>query len=379
MRKRLICLPVIAGLCSSYTLATDNNSINATATYGADTNPHKLSELLKPDEEVYFIKGEINLKHKFFDKLHIEANAFKTQYEDDPRADEFNASANIDFQDLFKIGESQFSYQLSADYFTKDKTYVDRRTGFVGLFEGASIADRYDFNQLDYFAELMYLPTSYFEYGVSYKKSDRTYEVVEIPGLSNLDNANQTFTLGFEYKASDLGRIFMNGSFTQREYIDRRAKDLEGVNIVDSDLVFNYSTLNMGYIYRPNEETNWRYTYHYEERRDTTSGYYNATNGYLSISAVHKISQYQHLRAEVKYSKFTLVNLIDVEQEILEEDSYEEQGISVMLGYEWIIATLFTTNIALYVELEHANFDNLDPLYKFERSRAGAGIRWSAF
>jgi len=373
----MVCISI---LCPSEGLATDNNAVNATITYGADDNPHKLSETFKPEEAVNFIKGDFKLRTQLFKKLYVHARVTKTLYDDDPRADRFYGNAKLTLRDRFRLSGEKFKYKVSAGYRFNDKTFVSKRTGLVGTYAGQSIADRYDSDQQNYFAELIYIQNSIFEYGASYEQRDKAYEQLDIPGLSNLDYSHQKFTAGLEYKASDLGRFFMNGSFKQREYVDRRGRDLEdGNQIVGTDLLYNYATLNMGYIYRPNNDVRWRYTYNYEERRDTVTGYYNATSGYLAMSAIHRISDYQYLRARVKYSKFSLVNQIEINPETLEDDASEKQGVTAMLGYEWILATLFDTNLAVYVELEHSNFSNSDPFYTHEKSSASLGIRWSAF
>ncbi len=391
MHSRLIGkLAKISMVCSvlfttPLAMAADKNMFNATATYGLDDNPHELSETYKPEEAVNFLKGDFKFATQLFEVLDVKANITKVQYDDDPRADRYYGSAELRLKDLFSIGEQNFKYQIAADYQFEDKTYVNKRTGFVGVFAGESIADRYDYDQQSYFAELIYLHNDIFEYGASYQQRSKSFETIDIPGLANLDYDHQKFTAGFEYKASSLGRFFMNGTFKQREYLDRRGIDLESGNpIVDTDLVFNYSILNLGYIYQPNEDTRWRYTYNYTERRDTVTGYYNATGGFLGMAAVHRISDYQFLNASVKYLKFSLVNQIesqvdpDAMPETYEDDQRERQGVTINLGYEWIFATLYDTNIALYVELEHSNFENVDDFYTHEKSSASLGFRWSA-
>jgi hypothetical protein len=392
MRIRLLFKLATMTLLSSSILsvssisAADKNIINATATYGLDDNPHQLSAENKPEDPVSFLKADLKLAAQLLEILDVKAQVTKTQYGDDPRADRFSGMAELKLTDVFAIGDANFRYQIAADYEFEDMTYVNKRTGFVGVYNGESIADRYDYDQQTYHAELVYLQNSIFEYGASYQQRTKSFEALEISGLSNLDYDRQKLTSGFEYKASDLGRFFMNGSFTQREYLDRPGRDLETrEEMIGTNLAFNYATLNMGYIYRPNQDTRWQYTYNYEERRDTVSGFYNATSGFLGMSAVHRISDYQFLNAAVKYLKFSLVNQIesDVDPDSIpdtyEDDQRERQGITINLGYEWILATLYDTNLAIYVELEHSNFEHIDEFYTHDKTSASLGIRWSAF
>lgn len=379
MSKKLVSLLSIVSLCPMSLLATDNNAVNATIIYGADNNPHNLSKQLRPDEIEFFTYGEFKLRTKVIDTVYLHAKVDKSLYSDDARADEFKGTTSLTHRSRFKLFGSKFKYKLSANYRFKDKTYVSKRTGLVATNQGISIADRYDSEQTNYAAELLHQSSPIFEYGFKYQVRDKSYENYDAIGLSNFDHNHQRLELGFEYKASDVGRFFMNGASKQREYVNKRGKDLDGLDIANTNLIYNYLTLNLGYIYRPNDDVRWRYSYKYEERTDDISGYYNATSGHLSISAIHRISDYQYLRARVKYSKFSLVNQLEIDQDTLEEDNHEKQGVSAKIGYEWVLATLYDTNLAVYVDLEHSNFENSDPLYTYERSKFGLGIRWSAF
>ena len=358
--------------------ASDNEAINATIVYGLNTNPHKLSSELTPVEQEY-AAGEFKFRAKFFDTLYLAARADKSVYFDDARADEFNASASIAVRSKFKVFKKRFRYKIGANYRAKDKTYVSKTTGLVATFGGQSIADRYDSTQNNYIAELSYKPYKSLNVEFAYEGRDKTYEEFQIAGLSNLDYSHQRYRLGLEYKASSVGKFFLNGAFKQREYVDKRAKDLEGDDILDTDLIYDYFTTNIGYIYKPDKKTRWKYAYNYESRRDNSSGYYDGTSGYLSMSASYQLGDYHFIKGRFKYSKFSFENQLDEGDTPLDEDAKEKQGGTIMVGYEWVLATLFDNNLALYLELEHSTFTNTNLIYSYEQNKASAGIRWSVF
>ena len=280
---------------------------------------------------------------------------------------------------LSVIFKRKFKYKISANHRTKDKTYVSKTTGLVATFGGQSIADRYDSKQINYLAELSYKPYKYLKLETSYRVRDKSYQAFEIARLSNLDYSHQELVLGMEYKASEVGKFYLNVGVRQREYVDKRTKDLDGVDIIDSNLLYDYHEVNIGYIYRPSKDTRWKYSYQYEDRTDNGSGYFDANSGYLSIAGKYRLGDYHFLKSRVKYSRFSFINQLDPGEDPLDEDAKEKQGASLMVGYEWVVATLFDSNFALYLELEYSNFDNTNLVFDYDRSMASLGIRWSAF
>jgi len=373
---RLLILALV--ICPSVVIASDNESVNATVVYGLDTNPHRLSSSLAPVEQ-NFAAGEFKLRTDLYKTLYFNAKANKSVYFDDARGDQFTASANIALKSDFKIFKRKFKYKFAANYRTRDKTYVSKTTGLVATFGGQSIADRYDSDQINYLGELSYKPHKFLELDFSYQSREKTYQEFDIARLSNLDYSQQHALLGMNYKASNVGRFYLNTAYKQREYLDRRAKDLDGADILDTDLIYDYITLNIGYIYRPSKDIRWKYSYNYEDRTDNSTGYWNATSGYLSIAGKYRLGDYHFLKSRMKYSRFSYLNRLDPGEDPLDEEAKEKQGVSLMFGYEWIVATLFESNFAVYAELEYANFDNTNVIYTYERSKASLGIRWSAF
>jgi len=354
------------------------NALNATLVYGYDTNPHQLSDIHSPLEQ-QFAQADFKYSERFFKRIYFRAKASKTKYFDDARADEFNGYASLALKSKFKIGKQKFRYKIAANYRSKDKTYVSKTTGLVATFGGQSIADRYDSTQLNYSAELTYKAHELLNFELLYQARNKEYQAFDIPGLSNLDYDHGRYRLGMVYKASDLGKFFMYGTFKRRNYVDRRGKDLNGADIPDTNLKYDYLSLDMGYIYRPNNKIRWRYTYNYEERRDSVSGYFNSTSGFISISASHQIGDYQFFTGKLKYSKNSLINQTQQSINPLDDENKDKQGGTVGIGYELVLATLFDTNFAFYIDLEYRNFKSSAPLFTYDRGVASAGIRWSAF
>ena len=359
-------------------IASPDKSVNATVTYGIDDNPFNLTESLNGVEQ-NFIFGEFSARTNFNKFFYLSAKADKVVYPDDPRADQFQGFASARINTRFKAFGEKFRFKLGGNYRVKDKTYVSKVTGLVGTYRGQSIADRYDWDQTTAETELNYYTTKNLMLEFKYQNRAKDYVDLLIDGVSDFSYKHNRYTLGLEYKASKLGRFFINGTFNERVYNDKRGRDLFGDEIAGTDLIYTFHTLNLGYIYRPNKKVRWRYTYQYEERRDNTSGYYNATKGYVALSATHQFGDYQHLKVKAKYSKFSLINQNVFDPLELEEMANDRKGLSLTLGYEWVFATLFDTNIALYSEIDYANFESFDVTYTHESRRFSLGLRWSGF
>jgi len=368
----------LAFLCSLVVQASNNEALNATVAYGYDTNPHRLSDALNPIEQQFAI-ADVRFSERFFKLISLRANASKSLYFDDRRADEFSGYASISLRSSFKLWKEKFRYKFSANYRTKDKTYVSKTTGLVATFGGQSIADRYDSTQQNYLAAFSYEPNSYLDFELSYQYRTKEYQAFDIVGLSNLDYSHARYVLGIEYRPSKVGKFFLDGTIKNRDYTDRRGKDLNNVDVIDTNLSFSYWLLDMGYVYRPSKEVIWKYTYNYEERRDNVSGYFNSTSGFISISARHQVGDYQFFTGRIKYSKNSLINQTQQSANPLDDENKDKQGGSVNIGYELVLATLFDTNFAFYIDVEYRHFISSDPLFTYDSGIASAGIRWSAF
>ena len=371
-----ICFAV--GLICHCVSASPDKSVNATITYGVDDNPFNLTESLKGTEQ-NFIFGEFSAKTSFNKMFYLSAKAEKSLYADDPRADQFQGSVNARINTRFKAFGEKFRFKLGGNYRVKDKTYVSKNTGLVGTFGGVSIADRYDWEQTTMDTELNHFVTKNLTLEFQYQNRSKDYEQLDVVGISDFSYIHDTYLLGLEYKASKKGRFFINAALNERVYNNKRGRDLFGDEVDGTDLVYTTHRLNLGYLYRPNKKVRWRYTYHYEERRDNVSGYYNSTKGHVALSASHQFGDYQYLTAKAKYSKFSLINQNVFDPIESEEMASDRQGLSFTLGYEWVFATLFDTNIALYSEIDYANFDSFDLIYAYESRRFSLGLRWSGF
>ncbi|TQV84398.1 hypothetical protein [Aliikangiella coralliicola] len=376
-RNILISGLLVSGL-SFYAPMASSADLYLTGLYGLDDNPHNLSDARAPKQEE-FAFADFKLSANYDRMFYAKAYAKKAHYFNDERADWFKGELDLAFKSKFKIKKYRFRYKLSADHMVNDETYVSKVTGLVATFGGQSIADRYDAETTNYNGELSYKTKQNTTFKLKLQQRQKAYEEFTIAGLSNLDYDHNRIGFDIDYRPSDSGRFFLDTEVTQRDFVDRRAKDLQGDDIADSQLEYNYYGVKMGYVYRPDSSVRWRYSFKYNNRRDNSSGYWNANASSISISTKYVLADYHILKGRLKYSKFTYENQLDQDTTGLDEEIKERHGVTLSFDYEWILATLYDTKLGLYFGIESGAFVSSNPDYEYEGTSVSAGIRWRIF
>ena len=373
----LLIILLISGLSIS-SKASENNVINLTGVYGFDSNPHHLPETSNNIQEEYW-KASMLIDSNYDDRFFFTANVNRSQFVVDERADTFDASGEIRVDSGFGFEDIDFAFEFAYGFETLDKTYVSQYTGFIGTFAGESIADRYDFDETNYQAKLKYNPYRTLEVALTYTSYYRVYSELEIAGLTNLNNDRIVYQLGLEYLASDKGRFFFNAEYAKTTYEERLSRDLQATIIANDLLILEMYDVNIGYIYDPEKGIHWEYKYNYQNHRDSSSGYYNGVQGFISMTGKYAINDYHHIYGTLGYYKFSFKNQDNLILNPREEDAKERYGTGIKLSYEWIVATLFKTNLAAYADIGYAKYINKDIIFSYQQTYAGIGIRWSAF
>lgn len=358
--------------------ASEDRSINVTAVYGADTNPHDLSGAFDTVQQSYWA-AELSYKANFFDWIWIDLNGRKDTYLDDTRANRFESNASLAIGHDFDLFDENFGFKITTNQSSLDKTYVSKFTGQVTLFNGQSIADRYDVTSTNNQFDFNWRTNEKLNVLLAYRSFADDFEDYNISGLSNLDSDAFEARIGMEYIPSDVGFFFLHANYQEKNFVDRRARDLTNALVPDTDLSFEIHNANIGYIWEPEEGIYWEFVYNYHLQTDLAFGYYDGTGGYISAEGRYKINDYNHIYGTLKIDKFSFEKQINPIQFPLDEDALDEYGGSIFIGYEWIFATLFTSNIAFYIDAEYDTSTNKLPEYTYERIKASAGIRFSVF
>ena len=349
---------------------------NTTAITGLDDNPHELSEPFGTLQEEFY-QADFSLRADYDRTLYLIAGAEKALYINDDRADRFKSNLELMVKSDFKIFGEKFKYKINAKQKTNDETYVSKRTGLIATFGGQSIADRYDYSITDYGARLSYKNDRDAVFALRIEQRDKDYEDFTITNLDDLDYSQTLYAFDIDFNVDDTGKFFLETEYIEREYVDRRQVDLLGDDVLDTVLRYYYAQMSAGYLYRPDKQTRWKYTFHYSARTDNGPGYYDSDYSYLSIYTKYEMATYHTLRARLKFGVYTYDNRLDRDEISLEDENKERVGGSIKIDYEWVLWTLFDSALGFYVELEAKNFDSTNADYTYQRQKAAVGLRWT--
>ena len=367
----ILCLGILAATSTVQATGTE-----AIARVGLDSNPLELSNLVPLQEEEFALAGfysESNIGDLFYWDVDVE----KALYFNDSRVDWFGASAEIKLASEFDIAEVPFAFEVGGNYTFHDETYVAKETGLVATFGGQSIADRFDKDESGYFAGIAYLIRPDANIFIRYGSKDTSYETYNFVDLDNLDNQETTTTIGARLAPRDSGEFFLQFSLHERSYTDRRDRDLDGVQVVDSDLILNRYETKIGYIYKPNSRSQWVYGFTYENRTSNGTHYYESQRGILNIRGDHWLADYHKLAFDFDFQTFFYDESLDQSFAFFDQDDIEQTGGTLKLEYTWVLATLFNTNLGFYANVQASLYDSVDEFYDFQRNQFSAGIRWA--
>jgi hypothetical protein len=331
----------------------------------------------KPITQDQYWRIDSSLGISLFDKLDLSIDASTRQFMDDDRANQLDVDARLRFKNKFRAFGERFYYRFGYEQTQHDETYVSRRTGLVATFSGNSIADRYDHQQRDFYAQLRYKTRQNTQFALRISKRNKAYEDFAIAGLSNLSYDQLKSNLEIKYQASQQGRFVWDIWLADRPFEDKRAKDLDGNEIANTDLAYALYGTRVSYIYRPSDRVRWQYSFLFENRRDNEKGYWDAERAYLSVYGKYILADFHTLRLRFKLQKFSYDARIEPVDIDFDEANREHKGAGLKLTYQWDLYQFFSTQLAFYSQLEARQFDSTDADYVYDQNIAEIGIRLS--
>lgn len=345
--------------------------------YGIDSNPHALADELDPETED-FLYGDFHFSANYAERVYLQSSANKSWYLDDDRADKFDADLQLSYEDYFNLG-GRWDYQIMLAQSLVDETFVNKANGLVTEFNGESIADRFDYSQSSYALSLGYNLGHYAKFNIDFAAISKDYENFSIAGLSNLDYDENKVAFGVDFFTSEDSYYFGKLEFAFRDYLDRRAKDLLGQDIADSDLRFNFIDVKVGYILEIDKDTLWRASFGYGRREDNGDGYWSSYHTFLKFDTEQVFYTYYIFSAALIVEKYAYDPPFDIALSFQDEPFWEKEGASLSVEYEWVFATFFKTRIGIYAELKAQSYVSDTPQAIFDRYQAASGIRWTIF
>jgi len=296
------------------------------AGYGRDSNPlalpdRDLNEQPRTIIEQEFIYGKFNFAADYKKTLFVKAHAEKARYVDGRRPDWFNMEGELRLEHYFNLFDTRWDYYFSVENQVNDETFIDRARGQVARFNNRFIADRFDSTQTNFTGGLSYPVGSSILLHFDLQQGEQDYEdfiinditVVDpddpddlgtVVAFSGLDNEHVKLNLGLDLYTTDNSYYFGSLTLTNRDYLDRRANDIDGIQIADSNLSFTYIDARVGYVLEIDDDTLWRATFGYGRREDNEAGYWNSYSTFLSFYTEQVFATYHILSVDFSLYKY---------------------------------------------------------------------------
>ena len=365
------CLLILIASGSAFAL-----DLSIAADGGFDSNPHRLASQFDPDIELFSI-ASIKLSNRFENGVFIKGRSKHAFYPDDDRGDWSKTKLELGYRSRFELGDNEFDYKLSTDWTDRDKNYVSRTTGEDATFAGESIVDRYDYVSNNLNAEISFRSKQKTRYRLSYQRRDKDYENFSIPGLNDFDYSHDKYQFDVEFRLAKEHRLIAEIGQTDRDYDDRQIDDINGDEIVNTDLEYEYSEYLLGYVYRPDRDLKIRFDVSNSERSDNGVGYNDSTYDRVSISVRNQLNKHEMLNFSLAYSDYAYDNRNFDDPALDEEDTFDNQGYRLKLDYRKKLQLSGEENLSIIYRLAADDYDSSDTRYEYSRILFSIGLKYN--
>ncbi len=343
-------------------------TLSASIDYGQDSNPYRLSNAY-PVNSANFHELQLKIGHQFDNGLFFKGSGKQKSYQQVAEfADYQKSNARIGIKNKVRYDSGAgYGYLIQLGYDDSDTSYVSRLRGEVGTFRGESVRDRYDATWLSMHNKFDWKPSKSTEWTLGMRYRDKTYQSFEALGMSNLDYQLLKWYLGTEYKTDDAGTFGIEFSQMDREFDDKRAKDLAGDSIDDSDLEYSYQEVELKWRHRFAKHWYLRTSYQFETREDNAVGYYDTDNRGARVNLKYKWRDKSSFEFDLRYYDNRYVhNVIDAELEE-EEVGRVKTGYAVEVSYEKVLTSLINEDSSFGLAVSYDDYDNTEPFYQYDR------------
>jgi len=340
---------------------------------GYDSNPYKLSDNLDNDESFY-LDTNVSLKEKF-GKFEVTGRLKNRVYDGAlDNADVFSGYMRGRYKTNHQLLNKKMKSQVSVDYGFKNKTYVSRTTGKVGVFSGQKISDRYDYEYWKVNGESAIQLTKRINTGLGLTFQQKNYDDQNILGLSNLDYEQIGLTNSWKFKQSKVSSYKLDLSIGERDFDDKRQKSISGALIAGSNLKYYFHKLKASHRHKITKNIKVDLALKYEERTDNSSGYYDTEELKIYADVDFKITKDMKAYIDTSYTDREYQNSTSSADEN-DQDEAGKKGYSVKLGLEKDLLIYESMPVLAFVGAQYDNYDSNDPIYEYDRYQVFAGIK----
>lgn len=261
--------------------------------------------------------------------------------------------------------------QLGGEVFLRShaETNFDRDDGLDRFDNGASIADRYDFNAVgaEFSLKNSFGGTRYeFQGGVS----QRDYE--DVPTASPYDLDSFWFGGALKMPLGSNSRVKFAYDYYARSYDERRARDENGsASSSNPTIEYRYHVVELGIRHRFTDSVVTELTYSYTRRVDDFVGYNDYTRDRIDWKTSFDITDKIAASFELDYRDQQYMNAFAFDDPTQPQKEYQDLEVSVGGVYR------FTDQLSLRAEIRQDTVDSSDPRGAYDRLRTRLGVYYS--
>lgn len=344
---------------------------------GVDNNPYRLAD--GGNEQAIFTAVSVDQDlSKYIGKnnrMFIDVGGDGVLYQGDFQdADKWSARARVGFKSKRRSPEVfHFKTRLQVEGEIRRKTYIERSTGQVADFGGEEIAERFDTNTVRFRSVIDAKPLGWLRsiIDVSAERVNYTEDYAAL-GLSELDYEQGTAVAELKFRLADPLTFSLAAPVSVRRYLNRRARDIDGNLIADTDLEYTYYGIEAGMVIKPNSAFRLSLKAAYEQRDDNESGYYDRTRQLVAVNMRYAFG-HNMLRLRGFYTSREL--RADAPAAPVDPTDYgrTRDGYTASLVFERRFGFHQLPTFA-FLEVRYQSYDNSDPIYAYDRGRAVIGI-----
>jgi len=330
MKKHLFCGVIIASFAHcSYAV-----DIKAAISPGYDSNPYRLADNLDHDE-AWFIDSNVLVSQRF-GQFKISGRIKNREYENAFNdADVLTGSLKGLYKNKNTLMGKKVTSKLGLETGFKDKTYVSRSTGSVGVSGGQEIGDRYDYDYWKLLGSSSIRLGQNVSTALTLKYNNKRYDDQNLTGLSTLDYEQVNVLNTWTYRNKQRNKFGLTLAIGERDYDDKRQKIKTGALVPSSDLKYFYHSIELSHLCKLTPKLTADVGIKYEERTDNGFGYYDTDKILYSADVLYNLDTGVKLFLKTRYEDYEYDNSSITNEN--DEDLPGKQGYTLKLDLDWII------------------------------------------
>lgn len=366
--------------------AERENRLLAELSFGYDSNPLELSDAVAPTGRPAAGAGfaqlalDSRIAHQwtsragYFVSVAGRARSHGASLED-ADSSQGRVEAGLGLV-LVARGEKRLSAALRASYGMERSTFVDPATGEIYAIADPNsrleIPDRFDADVTSLNLDLRFRASRnlLFMLDSSVLRSNYDDDYDEISTLEPLDDRSLTLRPGARWQISPRVRMDVNAELGSLRYDELSALEADATEATGTRRQYESRGLRTAFRVEPTKALSFVIGAGMNTREDLHAGYYDASGVSGFLSAAWKPVERTRLGMHVSQSSF------DYERAVIDPATNGHLRGGDLLR---VVATLereLNSRLVLFGEGATARSDSPDPLYRFDRNWALAGLRF---